>query len=94
MSFATRTGVENRIPMIGRANFGNSDKNVPMSKSIINFNPQENLLLVNARPSSDGNGILLHLRETEGNHAMLDITRILQNPHIVSVTEVNVLGEK
>ena len=94
LSFATRTGVENRIPMIARANFGNSNENVPMSKSIINFNPQENLLLVNARPSSDGNGILLHLRETEGDHAILDVTRILQNPNIISVSEVNVLGEK
>lgn len=94
LSFAGRFGVENRVPMIGRANFGNSVQDVPMSKSIIDLNSPDNLLLINSRPSSNGNGILLHLRETEGNQAKLDIDSLLQNPNIISVSEVNVLGEK
>ncbi|NVK53042.1 MAG: glycosyl hydrolase family 38 [Flavobacteriaceae bacterium] len=94
LSFATRFGVENKIPMIARANFGNAKKDISLSNTIIDLNQQKNLLLVNARPSSDGKGIILHLRETEGDHAILDVTKLLQNKNIVSVTEVNVLEEK
>ena len=53
-----------------------------------------NLLLVSSRPSPDGSGILLHLRETEGDHAILDITKLLQNSNIKTVFEVNALGEE
>jgi len=34
------------------------------------------------------------LRETEGDHAILDVTRLLQNPTIEAVYNVNALGEK
>lgn len=94
LTFATRFGVENRVPMMGRANFGNADNDISLSTSIIDLHAQENILLVSARPAADGKGILLHFRETEGKKAKLDNSKLLQNPIITSVTEVNVLGEK
>ncbi len=81
--------------MMGRANFGNADNDISLSASIIDLHAQENILLVSARPSADGKGILLHFRETEGKKAKLDNSKLLQNPNtITSVTEVNVLGKK
>ncbi len=92
LSFATRFGFENRVPLIARTNSGNADGGSTVLESIINLYAPENLLLVNARPLSDGKNILFHFRETEGDHAILDISRILQNPNILSISEVNGLG--
>ena len=64
-----------------------------MAGSILDLNSPKNLLLVNSRPSNTGKGILLHLRETEGDHAVLDITKILGNTNVTAVKEVNGLGE-
>jgi hypothetical protein len=50
--------------------------------------------LVSARPSPEGDGIILHLRETEGDHAILDISKLLQNESIKAIYEVNAIGEK
>ncbi|MEM9142335.1 MAG: hypothetical protein AAGA86_05060 [Bacteroidota bacterium] len=94
ISLATRFGTENRIPMIARA-YSAGNKNMPqVSKTIIDLNTPKNLLLVNSRPTDDGKGILLHLRETEGGHALLDVSKILQNPNLLGAWDVNVLGEK
>lgn len=92
-SFATRFGWENRIPMIARVMPGGYNAKEYIAQSILDLNAPKNLLLVNARPMEDGSGVLLHLRETEGDHAMLDITKILQHANIETITEVNVLGE-
>ena len=93
ISFATRFGWENKVPMISRANPGNIMATENKPKSFIDLHSPSNLLLVNSRLSSDGKSVLLHLRETEGDHAILDITKILQNPAILSITEVNGLEE-
>ncbi len=93
-SMATRFGWSNRIPFISRVNLGQETDPLIIGEIIIDLNTPDNLLLVNARPLSDGNGILLHLRETEGDHAIVDITRLLQNPMFESVAEVNGLGEE
>ncbi len=93
-AFAARFGIGNRVPMIARAYSGSTEKSsVPMAGSILDLNSPKNLLLVNSRPSNTGKGILLHLRETEGDHAVLDITKILGNSNVTAVKEVNGLGE-
>ncbi len=94
ISKATRYGFGNKVPMISRTNAGNSGNPAPESKSFIPLNEPENLLLVSSRPSKDENGIILHLRETEGDHAVLDISGLLSNEHIKAVHEINSIGEK
>lgn len=94
-AFATQFGWGSRVPMITRTNAGkqNATANV-VSKTFISLNTPDNLLLVSSRPAFDGDGVILHLRETEGDHAILDITNLLQNPNIDSVFEVNAIGEE
>jgi alpha-mannosidase len=94
-AFATKFGWGSRIPLVTRTNAGkkNATANVK-PKEFVNLNTPDNLLLVSARPTFDGEGIILHLRETEGDHAILDVTRLLQNPTISAVFNVNALGEK
>ena len=53
----------------------------------------DNLLLVNMSPSLDDKGVVLHLRETDGDHAILDILRIKNETGAVAIKEVNVLEE-
>jgi alpha-mannosidase len=52
-----------------------------------------NLLLVNMSPSLDNKGVVLQLRETDGDHAILDILRIKRETGAFSIQEVNVLEE-
>lgn len=93
--FSTKFGWGNRVPMLTKTNSGKLNASSSQeSKSFINLNTVPNLLLVSSRPSPDGKGILLHLRETEGDHAILDITKLLQNSNIKMVFEVNSLGEE
>ena len=54
----------------------------------------DKLLLVHSKPTETGDGVILHLRETEGDHAVLDIGKFLQNPEIKEVYLVNSLGEE
>ena len=49
---------------------------------------------MNATPSVDGKGIILHLREVEGGHAILDIRRILEETGALSIHEVSVLEDE
>ena len=42
----------------------------------------------------DGKGIVLHMREVEGGHAILDIRQLLEDTKASSVQEVNVLEEE
>ncbi len=64
-----------------------------VSRSLVNINAP-NLLLVNATLSIDEKGIILHLREVDGNHAILDIRRLLEETGATSVQEVNILEEE
>jgi hypothetical protein len=91
-SRATRFGVENRVPMITRTNAGGISTAKAMESTLLDLNTVENLLLVSARPTEEG--IILHLRETEGDHAIIDITKLLQQENIKAVYEVNAIGEK
>lgn len=94
-AFATKFGWGNRVPLVTRTNAGKlkAKANVD-SKAFVNLNTPDNLLLVSSRPTFEGDGIILHLRETEGDHAILDVTRLLQNPQIKAVYNANALGEK
>lgn len=94
-SFATKFGWGKRVPLVTRTNAGKQNAgSKQVSKSFIDLSTVENLLLVHSRPTQDRDGIILHLRETEGDHAILDVTKLLQNPNIKAVYEVNSLGEE
>ena len=92
--FATKFSWGDRVPLLSRVILPkksalNSD---PISKSILNLDVP-NLLLVNASPSLDEKGIILHVREVEGGHAILDINRLLNETGAHSIQEVNILEE-
>ncbi len=69
------------------------DETELVSRSLINLD-LPNLLLVNTSLSLDGSGIILHCREVEGDHAILDIRRLLEETGATSIQEVNVLEEE
>jgi hypothetical protein len=95
ISFATRFGWESRVPMLTRViPPDNSVKRTETSsRSLLDFE-LPNVLLVNARPSQSGDGVILHLRETEGGHAILDVPGLLAQTGAAEAFEVNVLGEE
>ncbi|MDZ7261541.1 MAG: hypothetical protein ONB05_05485 [candidate division KSB1 bacterium] len=84
-SFATRFGWGSRIPFLVRVLPAGKGKPQLLSQSLLDLNV-ENILLITARPSKDGKGILLHLREVNGEMAKIDL-------RFKSITEVNVLEE-
>ncbi len=88
---ATRFGWGKRIPMLGRVLPAGNKSNSETNKSLLSIN-SDNLLLVSAQPlKNDPNGVLLHIRETGGQEAQLDI---LSNSGIkFTMSETNVLGE-
>ena len=94
-SFATRFGWNSRVPMLTRVippdNSTKASKST--SRSLMDFD-LPNLLLVNARPSPTNDGVILHLRETEGDHAILDVPGLLRQTGASQAFEVNVLGEE
>ena len=92
-SFATRFGLGSRVPILARVVPSGKSKTEAVSKSILDIS-LPNLLLVNAKPSEKGDGIILQLRETEGDHAILDITKMLQQTGATSIFEVNILEEE
>ena len=94
-AFATKFGWGNRVPLVARANAGKQNSTFKAgAKSFIDLNTVKNLLLVHSRPTKDNQGIILHLRETDGDHAILDVKKLLQHPNIVEVWEANSLGQE
>jgi alpha-mannosidase len=92
--FATRFGMGERVPLLSRVVMPSSSAGDTrlVSRSLLELNVP-NLLLVNASPSLEGKGIVLHLREVEGDHAILDILRLQEETGAASIEEVNVLEE-
>ena len=90
---ATRFGWENKVPLLGRVipRGESAQKNMPVFRSILNLNAP-NLLLVNARPLSGEAGVMLHLREVEGQSAIVDMDRLLRETKMKAAYRVNVLG--
>ncbi len=69
---ATRFGREEMVPFLGRL-LANCDGTAPLAaQSSLAFDAP-GIVLVAARPASDGKGIILELRETEGRPARLPI---------------------
>jgi alpha-mannosidase len=93
--FATRFGWGERVPFLSRVMLPSIavEESSPGIRSILNIDVP-NLLLVNATPSMDDKGIILHLREVEGDHAILDIRRLIEETGATSASEVNVLEEE
>jgi hypothetical protein len=52
-----------------------------------------NLLLVEARPLSNGEGLFLYLRETEGKDAVLTLEELAARAPIRRMDEINVLEQ-
>ncbi|MEN8119888.1 MAG: glycoside hydrolase family 38 C-terminal domain-containing protein [Bacteroidota bacterium] len=92
-SFATRFGIGSRVPLLARVLPSGKSKSEAVSKSILDIS-LPNLLLVNAKPSEKGDGVILQVRETEGDHAILDITKMLQQTGASSIFEVNILEDE
>ncbi|MBK8701943.1 MAG: glycosyl hydrolase family 38 [Saprospiraceae bacterium] len=90
---ATRFGWENTIPLAARVIPSGTEKKMTPSRSLLNLDVP-NLLLVDAKPSLDGKGIVLHLRETEGDHAILDVARLKSETGATTIREVSVLEEE
>ena len=92
--FATRFGKGERVPLLSRVvmpSSGAVDTEL-VSLSLLNLDVP-NLLLVNTMPSMDGQGIVLHLREVEGDHAILDVRKLQEETGARAIEEVNVLEE-
>ncbi|MBM3436170.1 MAG: hypothetical protein FJY07_08170, partial [Bacteroidetes bacterium] len=92
-SFATRFGWSNQVPMLTRVQ--------PAGKSEVKMEPVSflnldiaGLLLVSMKPSEDGNGIILHLREVNGKALTIQAAAIMNKMKAKSISEVSVTGKE
>lgn len=92
-TFAYRFGWGSRVPLLSRVMPSGNVKNENVANSILNIGVS-NLLLVNAKPALSGEGIILQLRETEGDHAIIDINKLMQDTGAKEIYEVTILEEK
>ncbi len=92
--FATRFSWGDRVPLLSRVLLPakGAEGTRLVSRALVDLDIP-NLLLVNTTPSSDGKGIILHVRELAGDHAILDVHRLLEETGADSVEEVNILEE-
>ena len=93
--FAIRFGRAESMPLFGRVRMPShhTEETGLVSRSLLDLDAP-NLQLVNASLSTDGKGVILHLREVEGGHAIFDTHRVLEQSGALSATEVNVLEEE
>lgn len=93
-TFATRFGWGSRVPLATRV--------LPPVKTGATRDPQKlstlavtpaNLLIVEARPTRNGDGIFLHLRELEGKPVTITEQEVIASSEIQGADEVNVLEE-
>ena len=89
---ATRVGWGSRIPLLCRVFPPGKSSKIPPERSLLDINA-DNILLVSAKPDADRNGIILHLRETEGKPTEFRIFSPLDLGKNGRIVEVNVLGE-
>jgi alpha-mannosidase len=86
---ATRFGWESRIPFLNRVMpAGVEGKDKTDRRSVISDFPS-NVLLVNARPAKDDNGIFLQVRETEGKRVSFIPASAVVSSFMVEETNVN-----
>jgi hypothetical protein len=91
-AFATRVGWDSRIPLLGRVFPPGLSSKIPPERSLLHIDA-DNILLVSTKPAAERNGIILHLRETEGKSTDFRIISSGNSVKRGSVLEVNVLGE-
>jgi len=91
-AFATRVGWGSRIPLLCRVFPPGKSEKLPHKRSLLHIDA-DNILLVSVKPASEGNTIILHLRETEGKPAEFQITLPHDPGKTLNIREVNVLGE-
>lgn len=73
---------------------GKKELNSPLVKTI-GFQGDENVLLINSRPSFNGNGsTILHFRETDGKPATIRFVSEIANRPVKQIKQVNILGEE
>lgn len=89
-SHATRFGWSSRIPFLARVLPAGKNTELLSTKSLLDID-YPNILLINARPSIDGNGVILLLRETSGQSTEIDINELLINNKYKNATVVNAL---
>jgi hypothetical protein len=92
-AFATRVGWGSRIPLLCRVFPSGKSSKFPPERSLLRIEA-DNILLVSTKPSEDTDGIILHLRETEGKPADFRILSEDDPSGKGSIVEVNVLGER
>jgi Glycosyl hydrolases family 38 N-terminal domain/Glycosyl hydrolases family 38 C-terminal domain len=88
--FAAKFGWETTVPMLARVFPAEKEHHNIHSGSLLKIS-SSNLLLINAEPANNGDSIILHLREINGQSANV----VLKNPEngeIYSFNEADVLG--
>jgi hypothetical protein len=89
-SFATKFGWGCRIPYLTRILPGSGPGDNNWEGSFISGWPS-NVVLISAEPEVDGKSCIVHLRETDGQNTLLNLTNGLNGKGLSSV-EVNVTG--
>ncbi|UCE40347.1 MAG: hypothetical protein JSV17_12905 [Candidatus Aminicenantes bacterium] len=92
-AYATRVGWGSRIQLLCRVFPSGKSSKIPPERSLLHIEP-DNILLVSTKPAADRNGIILHLRETEGKPADFRISSPDESEGRGTIVEVNVLGER
>ncbi len=85
-AFAVHFGHESYIPLVARVLTAGTSDAARATRSVLKINAP-NLALISARPSRDGDGVVLHLREIEGRPAVAEF------PPGASAVDVKVLEE-
>jgi len=89
--FATRFGWGCRIPFLSRILPGSGEGDNNWEGSFIKGWPS-NILLVSSEPAADGKSFVVHLRETDGKEALLNLSNGLTGNKLTEV-EVDVTGK-
>ncbi len=93
VQFAAEFGWGSRVPLVAMVRSGDGKSANLESKSILNFDSKD-LLLVFARPAWNGNGVVFCMRETNGENASLNISKLISSKSSYKVYEVNSLEEQ
>ena len=89
---ATRFGWGNRVPFLARVFTGGGKGDQTWQKSIIQGWP-ENVVLVSSMPDKDGKSCILHIRETDGKSADLNLLKLVDGKQLM-LRQVDVIGEE
>ncbi len=92
IGFATNFGWSSRVPLVAAPSEGSATGSGIHSMSVLNFGAG-NPMLISARPSWNGSGVVLCMRETAGNSAKVDVSELLKSGIAKIAEEVNSLEE-